>query len=176
MNALKKPKCKECQNEFERFRTTQQVCSTTCAIAFAERKRKKAYDEDTKDLRREFNKTDRKYQTGRAVRACNSYVLLRDTDDGCISCGNRTRRMAAGHWKSVGANPALRYHWANVNKQCFQCNGPLSGNVNEYRKGLEKKVGKEMVEYLDTYHPPQNLTPEDLGMVADWFVNQKKLL
>jgi hypothetical protein len=172
----KKHKCKICRSEYEKFTTTQQVCSPPCAIEFAKRKEQKRKDDEFKQLRREHFKNDRSYQTRGAVYACNAYILLRDTNDGCISCGTRSAKFNAGHYKSAGAHPALRFHWANIHKQCVQCNKDFSGNIIAYRPRLIEKVGIEMVEWLELDHPPQHRSVEDLREIAEWFRHLKRTL
>ena len=173
----KKYKCKVCGNDFEkRFTTTQRVCSVECALEEARRKRQAQADKEHRQRKRAFNEADKQYQTRRAVRACHSYILLRDSNEPCISCGTRSGKFYAGHFKSAGGHPAIRFHWANINKQCFRCNFPLSGNYEGYRKGLIEKVGLPMVEYLETDHPAQHRTAEDLSGIAEWFTGLAKPL
>jgi len=77
----------------------------------------------------------------------NRFIRERDKDCGCISCGGKVKQ--AGHFYSAGQYPELRYNEDNVHGQCVHCNYFLSGNLNEYRKRLEEKVGKERLEKLD---------------------------
>jgi hypothetical protein len=45
----------------------------------------------------------------------NRFIRLRDEGDSCISCGRNTgAKMNAGHYKSVGSTPALRFNEDNV--------------------------------------------------------------
>lgn len=83
----------------------------------------------------------------------NAIVRLIDTEKGCISCthgwgGRITRQFHAGHRISVGSNPTLRYHFANIFKQCSICNNYLSSNEREYDKGILKHYGIENLEIV----------------------------
>jgi len=77
--------------------------------------------------------------------------------------------MHAGHFKTVGAQSALRFHWANIHKQCSQCNNFKSANLMDYEPNLISKVGQEIVDFLKRDHPPQKLTIDDLDDIWHWF-------
>ena len=99
--------------------------------------------------------------------AFNAYVRARDKDDACISCGNYVLNdqigggWDAGHYRSTGSAPHLRFHLWNCHKQCVKCNRFLSGNVAEYRKGLIKKIGIEKVEALESINAVENTGKKD---------------
>ena len=84
--------------------------------------------------------------------------------------------MHAGHYKTVGAQPALRFHWANISKQCAKCNNFLSASLDTYRPELVRRVGEQIVEYLEKDHYPMKLTIEDLDDIYHWFKMQKYIL
>ena len=89
-----------------------------------------------------------------ATKHFNAFIRERDQDQPCISCGSRTT-LQAGHFYSGGHHSALRFNEDNVHGQCMRCNYYLSGNLNEYRKNLIKKIGVDRVEQLDmlaAYH------------------------
>lgn len=102
-----------------------------------------------------------------AQAAFNAYVRARDKDDACISCGNYVLNdqigggWDAGHYRSTGSAPHLRFHLWNCHKQCVKCNRFLSGNVAEYRKGLIKKIGIEKVEALESMNAVENTGKKD---------------
>ena len=89
-----------------------------------------------------------------AQTAFNAYVRWRDRNEPCISCGKyRPEKFGgnfdAGHFRSRGSAPHLRFHLWNVHKQCVHCNRYLSGNVSQFRVALVWKFGQEKVEYLE---------------------------
>ncbi len=105
--------------------------------------KKKAEQEDKKKLREQKQSIRKKsYYEKQLQTEVNRIVRLIDFDKGCISCNHGTdkftRQAHAGHKKSVGSNPTLRYHLDNIHKQCSICNAQLGGNPHEYYKGLVK--------------------------------------
>jgi len=87
----------------------------------------------------------------------NKFIRLRDTKGHscqCISCGKPvrygTRNCQAGHYYSgISIYRAVEFSEINVNVQCFQCNYPLEGNKENYKKGLIKKYGKGVIDKLE---------------------------
>ena len=90
------------------------------------------------------------------TRVFNEYIRLRDVDEygngSCISCGNHvkygSKNYQCGHFYPAPIE-TLRYNENNCNGQCISCNYFKSGNLIEYRKGLEKKIGEEGIKELD---------------------------
>lgn len=82
------------------------------------------------------------------------YIRLRDANQygycRCISCGKIV------HWKECDAghyvnrrHMGLRYDEKNVNAQCRACNRFDEGNQIGYTRGLIKKYGSEVIQYLE---------------------------
>ncbi|HDL2201950.1 TPA: recombination protein NinG, partial [Mannheimia haemolytica] len=94
----------------------------------------------------------------------NKFIRLRDKDLPCISCGRHHQgQWHAGHYKTVGGNPELRFNEDNVHRQCSVCNNHLHGNIVNYRVNLIEKIGLERVEFLERKdHPPLKLTIEQI--------------
>ncbi|UKA23364.1 recombination protein NinG [Photobacterium damselae subsp. damselae] len=110
-------------------------------------------------------KESRGYQTAQTELFFNKFIRIRDYGEPCISCQRYFSicEMDAGHYRSKGAAPELRFDEDNVNLQCRDCNsGFLSGNRENYRKNLIKKIGIERVERLEKYQGPSKLTIDDL--------------
>ncbi len=169
----KQHQCKECGAYYIKKQSTQQVCSMKCAIAYSKRK--------AEEKRKKLEKADR-LEAGRRMRArkealksrsdwlkeaqktFNEFIRLRDKDLPCISCGRyHEGQYHAGHYRSVGACPELRFNEDNTHKQCSACNSHLSGNILEYRLGLIEKIGLERVEFLERKdHPPLKLSVEEI--------------
>ena len=152
----KQHKCKECSEYYTKFRSTQQVCSVKCAMAMgkrkAEEKRKKLEKADRLEASRRMRERKEKLKSRSdwlkdLQRVFNEFIRLRDADLPCISCGRYHQgQWHAGHYRSVGACPELRFNEDNAHKQCSACNSHLSGNILEYRLGLIEKIGLERVE------------------------------
>lgn len=105
--------------------------------------------------------------TKEAQAAFNAFIRARDAELPCISCGDFTPMTRggdydAGHYRSIGANPELRFHEANCNKQCKRCNGHLSGNIVNYRIGLLLKYGEAVVAEIEGPHDALKLGRKDL--------------
>lgn len=73
----------------------------------------------------------------------------RDIDDPCISCGKYDAKFDGGHYYKAELYSSLIFDERNVNKQCSYCNDYLAGNLIQYRFGLIKKYGQEVVDELD---------------------------
>ena len=144
-----------------------------CAIAYskrkAEEKRKKQEKSDRLEASRRMRERKEKLKSRSdwlkdLQRVFNEFIRLRDVDLPCISCGRYHQgQYHAGHYRSVGACPELRFNEDNVHKQCSACNSHLSGNILEYRLGLIEKIGLERVEFLERKdHPPLKLSVEEI--------------
>lgn len=107
----------------------------------------------------------------------NAFIRERDAADPCISCGrHHAGQWHAGHFRSVGAQPALRFDETNVHKQCAPCNNHLSGNVIEYRLRLIKKIGQEAVALLEIEHEPAKYSIEDAQRIKSIYKAKTKAL
>ncbi|PRH05420.1 hypothetical protein C6T60_14515 [Burkholderia multivorans] len=154
---LNPKKCRECGVVFAPARPMQKVCSPACAIALTEkdkaRKQARAQRAERKSLREALEKAKTRGQHLKELQAAvNTYVRLRDAADGCISCdrpANWQGQWHASHFLSVGSHPGLRFNLLNIHKACSICNNWKSGNYAGYKPRLEKKIGKDMVEWLE---------------------------
>lgn len=145
---------------------SHKVCSVQCAIDLVSQNREKvdrakvrASNQYTKVLKLAFKPLS--WWAGKAQKAVNDWIRERDKADGCISCGIRTGKMNAGHYRSRGACPALRYHQDNIHKQCEQCNTSKSGNSIEYRIRLREKIGDEQLAWIEGPHELKRMRKED---------------
>jgi len=95
--------------------------------------------------------------------AFNAYIRERDKGLACVSCGQNTGcKMNAGHYRSVGSMPALRFETLNCWLQCERCNSYLSGNQIEYRKELLRRIGPEKLEWLEGPHDAKKYTIDQI--------------
>ena len=98
-----------------------------------------------------------------AQAAFNKWIRLRDAHLPCISCGRHHQgQYHAGHYRTVGANPELRFEPLNVHKQCAPCNNHKSGNIVEYRINLVSRIGQDAVDWLEGPHEPKRYTVDQL--------------
>lgn len=153
---------KKCPPENILTSNLRAFCSMECLMDFtkSEKGKKLIKEAVVRQDRQDRAKVREKQKTrsqwlSEAQSAFNAYVRWRDRHAGCISCGSRAENKYggnydAGHFRSRGSAPHLRYHLWNVHKQCVKCNRFRSGAVSEYRVSLIWKLGHEKVEYLET--------------------------
>ena len=176
---MKTKRCKACGKEFTPDRAFQKACGYRCAIELAQEAREKAVE---RRKRRESRAARVKLKTRsdwlrEAQSECNKYVRERDRDLPCISCGRHHRgQYHAGHYRSIGAAPELRFHPGNIHKQCSACNNHKSGNAIEYRIGLVRKLGAAYVEWIERQNSAQNLTIDDIKEIKAYYKEQLKWL
>ncbi|WP_458722426.1 recombination protein NinG [Pseudomonas brenneri] len=181
----RRKRCPECRVMFTPARGSQAVCGEIeCAIAYGKSEKgqasaKKALaDVGRRDIkvRKEKLKSRADHLKDTQI-AFNAWVRARDADLPCISCGrHHDGQYHAGHYRTVGANPELRFEPLNVWKQCAPCNNHLSGNLINYRISLLQRIGEEKVTWLEGPHEAKKYTVEELkAMAADYRAKTKEL-
>lgn len=174
---FRKKKCKnaECRAEFLPVRELQAACGVPCAIAITnankEKARKSLERQERADIREKRVKLKSRAQYMKETQAVfNEWVRARDAALPCVSCGRfHEGQWHAGHYRTVGANPELRFDPLNVHKQCAPCNNHKSGDIVNYRIELVKRIGADKVTWLEGPHDPKRYTIEDLkAMKADY--------
>ena len=170
----KQPRPKKCKNpacktSFIPQRLGQAVCNYACGLAIKdvnqEKARKALAQVERKEIKvRKERLKSRAEHLREAQTAFNEWVRLRDADRPCISCGrHHDGQYHAGHFRSVGANPELRFEPDNVWKQCAPCNTHLSGNLVNYRISLLQMIGADRVDWLEGPHEPRKYTVEEIN-------------
>lgn len=158
----------ECGAAFVPQKLGQAVCSPACAIIDAPRNQAKARKALAQVELREIkirkealkSRSDHMKDTQQAF---NEWVRHRDAALPCVSCGRHHEgKYDAGHYRTVGSNPALRFEPLNCHRQCSPCNTQLSGNIVNYRIELVRRIGITNVEWLEGPHEPQKYTVEEL--------------
>jgi len=151
--------------------------STKCLILHTRAKNAEKAEAEQKQkiksLKKKVRDEDRSYWLKKAQQSFNAYIRHRDADLPCISCDSNPNdknlmtgsRWDCGHYRSVGANPELRFEELNTAKQCVKCNRDLSGNVVNYRIGLIKRIGIEKVEWIEGPHSPKKYTIDELKAI-----------
>lgn len=174
--AVKQPKPKTCKNpacgeKFVPQRLGQTVCSPKCGLAIKEVNQEKARKSLAQVQRREIKVRKEKLKTRadhlrEAQAVFNEWVRLRDADLPCVSCGRHHEgQYHAGHYRTVGANPEIRFEPLNAWKQCAPCNTHLSGNLVNYRLSLLQRIGAEKLEWLEGPHPACKHTIEEIKAI-----------
>lgn len=177
---MKLKPCAYCKNLFQPLRPLQQVCKPMCGLKLVRAKKAKERVETRK--RREAIKTRREW-IAEAQAAVNKYCRLRDiaAGRGCISCGAPFRLAGggafdAGHFRSVGSAPHLRYFTTQIRLQCVRCNRHLAGNVVEYRRGLVAMLGLEAVERIEAMQGVEKWPVEYLKRLKTVMVKRARRL
>ena len=173
-------KCRvtSCGATFNPVRMGQAVCSPACAILDApknlERARKSLAQVERREIKvRKEKLKSRADHLREAQAAVNEYVRLRDAHLPCISCDSTPNdndlmtgsRWDAGHYRSVGACPELRFEPLNIHRQCVRCNRNLSGNAVEYRIRLVQRVGVDKVNWLEGPHSARKYTVDEIKVI-----------
>jgi len=175
----KKCRAPGCGQRFNPTMSTQKVCSVACAIAISKdsKLQKVAAKAITKQARQDLQERREKLKTKsehlrEAQQAFNAYIRARDQFAGypCISSGRPLdwsgNQTDAGHYRSVGAAPHLRFDERNCHAQSKQDNRFLSGNAVDYRVGLTARIGLEAVEALESDQSVKKYTIEDLKTIT----------
>lgn len=178
LKEVKQKTCKACGEKFTpSFNSTQVVCSIKCAQAHApanhEKARKAIAQRESREIkvRKEKLKSRGDYLR-EAQQAFNAFIRMRDQLAGhvCISSGRpldwNGNAVDAGHYRSVGAAPHLRFDERNVHAQSKQDNRYLSGNATDYRIGLIRRIGLAEVEALERDQSVRKYTIDDLKEIA----------
>ncbi|MGY2184673.1 recombination protein NinG [Pseudomonas sp. SDO5591_S426] len=177
---VKQKSCKACGSKFRPSLSTQKACSVKCALDLAKQPAnqqvaRKAIDQRERreiKVRKEKLKS-RAEHLREAQAAVNEYVRLRDAQLPCISCDSMPSdndlmtgsRWDAGHYRSVGACPELRFEPLNIHRQCVKCNRNLSGNAVEYRIRLVQRIGAEKVAWIEGPHAARKYTIEEIKAI-----------
>ena len=156
------PRCKICKDKFNVKFFLQKTClETSCIIEYKNKVKADEWKAEKKVLKEKL-KTNADYVRELQV-IFNRFIRMRDVDKGCISCGTPlVGKFDAGHYRSCGSSPELRFKEANVAGQCVYCNQHLHGNLIEYRKGLIKRIGLEEVELLENHIIPMKYSIPEL--------------
>lgn len=184
---VKQKACKSCGQKFKPHMSTQKACSVRCALDLAPANRdkaKKAIEQreraDTR-ARKERLKSKGDYLREAQI-AFNAYIRMRDRLAGhpCISSGRpldwNGNAVDAGHYRSVGAAPHLRFDERNCHAQSKEQNRYLSGNAIDYRVGLIQRIGLQALEALEADQSERRYTIEDLKAVKAKYREKLKVL
>jgi ribosomal protein L14E/L6E/L27E len=172
----KPKKCRQCKETYTPVRSMQLVCSGTCGIAYAQAQTVKTVKEEQKAER----KQDRERKTAlktrsdyikEAQREFNKYIRLRDRGQLCICCDQPLGSSEVGgaydcgHYRSVGSAPHLRFDPRNAHAQTKKCNRYGAGRAVDYRRGLVRRLGADVVEMLEADQSPKHYDIDQLKAI-----------
>lgn len=168
--------CSVCKTEFTPVRSLQKVCGPVCALAHAKAKESRQRKAIEKVERREIKVRKQRLKSRgdyrrEAQQSFNAFIRERDRQAGypCISSGRPLdwsgNQVDAGHYRSTGAAPHLRFDERNVHAQSKHDNRFLSGSAVDYRLGLIARIGLEAVESLEADQSVRKYTIDDLQQI-----------
>ena len=172
----KKCRVATCRASFVPSRMGQTVCSPACALIdgprHAPKARKALADIERKEIKvRKEKLKSRSDHMREAQQAFNAYIRARDQAAGhlCISSGKPLdwsgNAVDAGHYRSVGSAPHLRFDERNCHAQSKQDNRFLSGNAVDYRIGLIARIGQEAVDALEADQSVRKYTVDEIKAI-----------
>ena len=173
------------------MRSTAIACSYSCATEWVKARNQKLKAQKAKQEakverqltkeRKEALKTRNDWIKETQV-AFNAYIRERDKDQPCICCGKPLGESQvgggydAGHYRSTGSAPHLRFHEDNCHAQRKHCNNWKAGNAVDYRLGLIKRIGLERVEALEANNEPAKWSIDELKAIREHYKTKLKEL
>jgi hypothetical protein len=152
---------------------THKACSPDCAEILAGRDREKKARQATRAQKAKLKR--RADWMREAQTAFNKFVRERDRIAGyrCISSGSvldwTGNKVDAGHFRSIGAAPHLRFNEDNCHAQSKQDNRYLAGNAVDYRIGLIARIGIARVEALESDNAVKKFSVEELKTIKEQY-------
>lgn len=172
----KKCRVATCRASFVPRASFQSWCSPDCGVVLARAKQEKKRVELAQVERREIKVRKEALKSRgdhmrEAQQAFNEFIRTRDQAAGhlCISSGKPLdwsgNAVDAGHYRSVGSAPHLRFDERNCHAQSKQDNRFLSGNAVDYRIGLIARIGQEAVDALEADQSVRKYTVDEIKAI-----------
>lgn len=183
----KPKKCRVCRREFVPRLPMAKVCSPGCALSLATSDRARAEKRAQVLQRREDRARKARLKTRsdwmrEAQASFNAFIRARDAWRPCICCGRTSSGWTrggdwdAGHYRSRGAAPHLRFDERNCHAQLKQCNR-RTFDVAAYRRNLVERIGLAAVEALESDNEPRKHSIDDLKAIkAEYTAKRKELV
>lgn len=171
-----KPRAKRCKftgcgKLFTAIRNLQPYCGPKCERMASYQRR---LEKPSKQVRLHKDKSRSDY-IQELQSAFNAFIRERDHDFPCVSCGIDNPpaidgiQWDAGHYRSVGACPELRFHEDNCHKQCRVCNcelpsggQPTFSRWKRYELEIEQRIGPERLALLEGPQAPKHYLSDEL--------------
>ena len=172
---MRKRKCKHCGDPFYPWSTLTSVCSVPCAVEYGKVVEEKKRRRDLRDAKAKLK--PRGQWAKEAQASFNAFIRDRDKYLPCISCGRfHGGQWQAGHYRTVGGHPELRFDERNCHRQCAQCNNHKSGDIVNYRTNLLERIGQAELDLIEGPHEPKHYTIEDFQSIKrDYRLKAKSL-
>lgn len=186
--SFNRTRCPHCKGKLEAGQRIHKDCIDAFAdatAAKAQRSQAKAQRMAAKVEKAETRKRKEALKTRsdylkEAQQAFNAFIRERDRQAGhpCISSGRPLdwsgNQVDAGHYRSTGAAPHLRFHEDNCHAQSKHDNQYLAGNAVDYRIRLVERIGLARVEALEADTSSPKWTAEDLRQIRDTYRQKLK--
>lgn len=188
---MREKACIVCGTRFTPLKQMQKACTADCAIQYAIAKRDKKRAKEERIAERESRKVIKIQKEKLKTRSewireaqvvFNQFIRLRDQLAGhpCISSGRPLdwsgNNVDAGHYRSRGSAPHLRFNEDNCHAQSKQDNRYGSGNAVDYRIGLIKRIGLARVEALESDNEPRKWSVDELKEIIATYRKKSKEL
>lgn len=162
---------KSCRQPFEPRSMKHKACSPDCAAALVQLEKARTVKRERQEGLAKLKR--RADHLKDAQKAFNAYVRERDAALPCICCGEFPQDESftggswdAGHYRSVGSAPHLRFNEDNVHRQRKRCNRDGAGRAVDYRIGLIARIGLARVEALEADQEPRKYTIPELQQIT----------
>ncbi len=180
---FRRTRCPHCKGKLEAGQRIHADCIDAYAEAEGAKAERKRLKQERIAARVEKADTRRRKEaiktipqlTREAQLAFNAYIRARDQAAGhdCISSGRPLdwsgNAVDAGHYRSTGAAPHLRFNEDNCHAQSKHDNQFLAGNAIDYRIRLIGRIGLERVEALEADNEIRKWTREELIAIRDHY-------
>lgn len=187
---FRRTRCPHCKAKLEAGQRIHKDCIDAYAegqAAKADRAQAKAVRMAVKVEKAEIRKRKEALKTRSAYlkeaqQAFNAFIRERDRQAGhaCISSGRALdwsgNQVDAGHYRSTGAAPHLRFNEDNCHAQSKHDNQYLAGNAVDYRMALVARIGLARVEALEADKSSPKWTAVDLRGIRDTYRTKAKEL
>ena len=171
-----KRKCAACGERFIATNGFISWCSIDCGVIvaldrLAKQKAKKKRAERAEDKKRKDANKSRSDWIVDAQKSFNAFIRARDAGKPCICCGKPFEpqkpggSMDAGHFRSRGSSPHLRFDERNCHGQRKNCNRPGGAKYAPFREGMIARIGIDALEALEADQTPAHWTIEELKQI-----------
>ena len=185
-----KPKtCAICTGEFVPQRAGQKVCCPVpCGVEYARQQeaKKKAKERHARRAKTRAELEAMKTISDLTKEAREKFnAFIRELDEGrpCVSSGALTAgdhltggSWDCGHFRTVGAQPALRFVPLNAHRQRKHDNRDKSGAQDEQRKTLLRWYGEEIVAWLERDYGQPQWRHDDLREIREHYAAERRRL
>jgi hypothetical protein len=169
----------------------KEFCSVDCGYALSRHKQRQKWAREAREYRKaekasKAKITDQEGPAKSARMAVHGFIAVRDMDKPCIvhghNCQNADAGFDAGHFRSVGSAPELRFNTWNIHKQCRLSNRGAHNRKRYrasvdrlYEAGLVERIGQERVDWLKGPHKPNQYRAKDFERIARIFRKRTRI-